>query len=153
MRIGLLLLAAAVVIGGLAFIRLAPVDPARWHTDPRGATPSTRGYVVKPAGGDTAGPLLDVAPEAALAALDRVIRATPRTRVIAGDIASGRITYESRTRLVGYPDYTTIEAVAGEDGTRLLIHARSRFGGYDWGVNRARVEGWLAAMPGPAPAA
>ncbi len=47
---------------------------------------------------------------------------------------------------MGYPDYTTATAVAGADGTRLVIYARQRFGSGDWGVNRARVEDWVARV-------
>ena len=58
----------------------------------------------------------------------------------------GRITYITRSAAFGFPDYTTVEAVTAEDGTRLAIYARLRFGQSDMGVNQARVEEWLSAL-------
>ena len=77
-----------------------------------------------------------------LARLDAIIRATPRTKVLAGAVAEGMITYVSRTRWMGFPDYTTVQ----RDGDVLKIYGRLRFGRSDLGVNKARVEGWLAAL-------
>jgi len=148
MRILTLLLLAA-VLGVLAFgawVRLAPSDPGQWHTDPAAASPGEGRFVVKPEGGDTEGPLLQMPAEAALAALDAIARDTPRTNVLAGSPAEGRITYVTRSALWGFPDYTTVSAVETDAGTRLLIHARLRFGGSDMGVNAARVERWLEAL-------
>ncbi|WP_243614316.1 DUF1499 domain-containing protein [Shimia aestuarii] len=52
------------------------------------------------------------------------------------------ITYITRSRMIGFPDYTTV-LQAGEE---LLIHARSRFGRRDFGVNAVRVERWIDAL-------
>jgi len=81
-------------------------------------------------------------PAAALARLDAIAMASPRTRRLAGSPAEGRITWISRSRLWGFPDYTTAEATPG----RLVIHARQRFGSDDWGVNAARLQDWLAQL-------
>jgi uncharacterized protein (DUF1499 family) len=83
----------------------------------------------------------------ALAAVDRVAMAEPRTVRLAGSPDEGRITYVSRSRVFGFPDYTTVSAIADEGGTRLVIHARLRFGQSDMGANAARVGRWLAALP------
>ena len=136
------------VVGLAAFVRLAPSDPARWHVDPASAEPGPGRFVVKPAGGDTEGPLLDMPPGEALAALDGIARATPRTRVLAGSVDEGRITYLTRSALWGFPDYTTVAAVPAEGGARLLVYARLRFGQDDLGVNAARVRDWLDRLPG-----
>lgn len=151
MRTVLILIVLA-VIGLLAYIRLAPSDPATWHTDPLAAGPGMNHFVVKPEGGDIPGPVLTVSPAEALSALDAIARATPRTTVLAGSVEEGRITYVTRSAGFGFPDYTTIAALEGEQGTRLAIFARSRFGQSDLGVNRARVEGWLAELEATVPA-
>ncbi|MFC3118172.1 DUF1499 domain-containing protein [Jhaorihella thermophila] len=52
------------------------------------------------------------------------------------------ITYISRTPTIGFPDYTTV----WQDGDRLVVWGRLRFGRSDFGVNRARVEAWLKAL-------
>ncbi len=78
------------------------------------------------------------APADLLARLDAVALATPRTRRLAGSVEEGRITWETRSALWGFPDYTTAEV--REDG--LYLQARLRFGREDMGVNAARLRDW-----------
>jgi hypothetical protein len=145
--LGWIVLVIVVVVGAFAaWVRLAPTDPAAWHVEPATAEPGPGRFVVKPEGGDIDGPLLEMPPREALAALDAVARATPRTRAIAGSVDEGRITYLTRSALWGFPDFTTVEAVPAEGGSRLVIFARLRFGQDDMGVNEARVRGWLAQL-------
>ena len=128
-RIALVLLAAALA-GALAFIRLAPSEPMRWHQMPETITDrDLDGGAMRRVEGD-------------LAALDRIIRGTPRTRVLAGSVAEGMVTYVTRSRVFGFPDYTTVR----QDGEMLEIFARLRFGRSDLGVNAARVDGWLGRL-------
>ncbi|MEM1131207.1 MAG: DUF1499 domain-containing protein, partial [Pseudomonadota bacterium] len=128
----------------------APSDLETWHVDPISVEPPRgKSYVLlRPGSPDGDGPLLNEAPETALAAFDKVVMATPRTTRLAGSVADGRVTYVTRSRLWGFPDYTSVKAVPEGDGTRLAIFARQRFGSSDWGQNRARVDAWLAALPG-----
>lgn len=123
------------VVCGLAYIRLAPHDVARWHQ------PIT-------SSGDQvfAGGALRTweAGSDALARADAYMRALPRTRVLAGSVAEGRITYVTRSKVFGFPDYTTIEETDGV----LKAYARLRFGQSDLGVNRERLEGLIAAVQG-----
>ena len=51
-----------------------------------------------------------------------------------------------RSRFIGFPDYVTVKAVALERGAALIVYSRSRYGRSDFGVNRTRVEAWLAAL-------
>ncbi|MFX0540532.1 DUF1499 domain-containing protein [Roseovarius sp. S4756] len=126
--IGLLLLLAA--LGLLAWIRLAPDDVARWHVLPDAVeNKDMEGGVMRRVTGN-------------LAALDKIIRAEPRTHVLAGSVAEGKVTYITRSRVFGFPDYTTIE----QQGDQIALHARLRYGKSDMGVNKARVERWLAAL-------
>lgn len=137
---------AGVILGGLvlatlavaAWVRLAPSDPARWHTDPAEGAAGSNAHVAKT--------FLPLDPEASLAAFDRVAMAEPRTVRLAGSAAEGRITYVSRSRLWGFPDYTTVAAVPDGEGAWLVVHARARFGQSDLGVNAARVGRWLGAL-------
>uniref|UniRef100_UPI0024B9D19D DUF1499 domain-containing protein n=1 Tax=Marinovum algicola TaxID=42444 RepID=UPI0024B9D19D len=80
------------------------------------------------------------------AAFDAVMRATPRTEVLAGSLEEGRITYVTRSKLMGYPDYTTLSLTETPQGALLEVFSRARYGKSDLGVNRARIEGWLAAL-------
>ena len=134
-----LCLSAAVVLALGAYIRFAPSDPALWHVDPVAAftgaepvgevVPQRNGALLRLAGGAEV-----------LARLDAVATATPRTVRLAGSVAEGRITWSTRSALWGFPDYTT----AGVAADGVYIHARQGIGDYDWGVNAARLRGWLA---------
>ena len=137
------------ILGGLAlgviafgaWVRLAPSDPARWHGDPGQGVEGLNSHVARA--------VVAASPEEALAAFDAVAMTEPRTTRLAGSAADGRITYVSRSRLWGFPDYTTVAAEPAEGGTALVIHARARFGQSDLGVNAARVARWLADLPVP----
>ncbi|PWE37157.1 DUF1499 domain-containing protein [Pelagicola sp. LXJ1103] len=83
-----------------------------------------------------------IAGPGALARVDAVIRDTPRTKVIAGSVESGMVSYQTRSALWGFPDYTTLRG----DGDLVEINSRLRFGQSDLGVNRARIKGWLEAL-------
>ena len=124
----------AVLAAYAAYVRLAPHDPARWHV---AVGPGPAEEVA--AGGYT---LRRPAQTGDLAALDRIALATPRTFRLAGSPEAGRITWVTRSRVFGFPDYTTAELADGE----LRVTARLRFGLGDSGVNRARVRRWLAAL-------
>ena len=128
------------------YVRLAPSDPARWHVSfypkPPDTYPAAGGFQIVRQVDD---------PAAVLTRLDTIIMATPRTTRLAGSVADGLITYITRSKLWGFPDYTTVYAgpddtIEGTFGPLLKIDGRLRFGGSDMGVNRARIEAWLAEL-------
>ena len=121
------------VVAVLAWIRLAPSDAARWHV--------MRDVVQER---DMAiGVIRVIAAEPdTLTQLDSIIRATPRTRVLAGSVSEKMVSYVTRSALFGFPDYTTVRE---RDG-KIEIFARLRFGRSDTGVNGRRVGQWLAAL-------
>ena len=119
----------------LAYIRLAPSDASRWHVPVTATTSADRtGGAIRVLSVD----------EGALRRVDAAARALPRTRVLAGSVEEGRITYITRSRWIGFPDYTTVEH---SDGL-LRMHARLRFGRSDLGVNAERLQRLLAAAEG-----
>ena len=134
-------------LGLLAFIRLAPSDPAVWHIDPSAAYTWPQGQQwdeVVPLKGRA---VLRLSPEKGapgelLARLDAVAVATPSTQILTGSVAEGRITWITRSALWGFPDYTTAEA--RDDG--LYVYGRLRFGRADGGVNARRLTDWLARL-------
>lgn len=146
----------AVVLAGATGVavvmRMVPDDPATWHADPlAGArTGQPNDYLVAPAG---LGPALPDAisathPLAAadlMARLDAAALAEPRTRRLAGSPDELWATYVQRSALFGFPDYVSARAVEVSGGSALAVWSRARFGVSDMGVNRARVERWLAA--------
>ncbi|WP_439122481.1 DUF1499 domain-containing protein [Marivita sp.] len=122
-----------IVVAGLAWIRLAPSDPAVWHVDPKVTADQ-----------DLAGGVRRRIPaeEGNFAELDRIILATPRTEVLAGSVEEGKVTYITRSQWMGFPDYTTVM----QNNDVLELFARLRFGQSDMGVNKARVDGWLKRL-------
>ena len=70
-----------------------------------------------------------------------------RTNLMHLDKAAMQAEFEQRSRVFGFPDTITVafEAVGGDAAT-LAIYSRARHGIYDFGVNRRRVQGWLAAL-------
>lgn len=119
----------------MLYVRLAPTDISLWHIAPQekalGDYPARGGFTAVRQGDAKI-----------LAKLDTIARSTPRTKKIAGSVEEGRITYVTRSRIWGFPDYTTVSL----SGDHLTISARLRFGGSDLGVNAARVKGWLKEL-------
>jgi hypothetical protein len=134
-----ILIALFVVLAGFwLYVRFAPNDPARWHVLPDGVAIGDR---VDEGGFTTArrmtAPAADV-----LAAVTQAANATARTQLVAGSVQDGLMTFQTRSRLWGFPDHTTI----GVQGNLVVIHGRLRFGRSDLGVNKARIENWLAVL-------
>jgi uncharacterized protein (DUF1499 family) len=156
MRLLLWLLAAAlagVAVLGLV-VRLAPDDPERWHVDPLTApgTGEPNAWRVVPEdaeapSADAVAPIYPV-PAALLArAFDAVAMAQPRTVRLAGSPESLHATYVQRSRLWRFPDYVSVRFYDLSDGgSTFAAFSRARYGKGDMGVNRARLERWLAAL-------
>jgi hypothetical protein len=125
--------AIGIAVALAVYVRLAPTDPSRWHEMPGAVTNR-----------DLTGGAMRVvgAGEDGLARMDEIIRATPRTEVLAGSVAEGKVTYVTRSKVFGFPDYTTVRAA----GPQLELYGRSRFGKSDFGVNAARLDRWLEAF-------
>lgn len=132
--IGLIVVLAALML----YIRLASTDPALWHQRPTAQTPgdvlTDSSFLAARRITAPVSQVLDAVRDTALA--------TPRTRLLAGSIAEGMMTFQTRSWLWGFPDQTTVAI----DGDLLVIYGRLRFGNADLGVNKARVENWLAAL-------
>jgi Protein of unknown function (DUF1499) len=140
---------AFAIVGFLAlasFIRLAPADPAAWNQLPDLYTWGTDGPYdavipmtgaaslrLSPSKGD---------PAELLSRLAVIAAETPRTTLVAGSPDDGRMTWETRSLIWGFPDYTTAEI--RPDG--LYIYARLRFGRSDMGINAARLTDWLSRL-------
>lgn len=137
------------VVGVLGYIRFAPSDPAVWHADMSvpGYQPRPNAAAFCPRPGDPLAPDM-TDPAAILTRLDAIALATPRTARVAGSVAEGRITWITRTRLMGYPDYTTAQIMDPGSTPRLCIIGRQRFGEGDGGVNARRVQTWAQALLG-----
>jgi hypothetical protein len=127
--LALLIVVAAVGLG--LWVRLAPSDPQVWNQMPETASKGVRLSI-------------DAGPDG-LARLSAVATATPRTSVLAGSVEAGRMTWVTRSKVMGFPDYTT----AQQQGDVLTLWARQRFGEKDFGVNAARLAQWQSALAQP----
>ncbi len=134
----------------MAYIRLAPSDPRAWHISVATQDPIPQGpcadHIALVAKGARAACILPLTPAAVLDKLEAIALTSPRTLHLAGSAAEGRITWVSRSFLMGYPDYITAEVAQTARGTRLDIFSRQRFGEADLGVNAARLKDWLAQL-------
>ena len=128
-------IALVLIVVGIAYVRLAPTDVTRWHqaVEARVSSDLPSGAI-----------RVIAADEAALARVDAAARDLPRTRVLAGSVEEGRITYVTRSAMIGFLDFTTIEYSDGQ----LKMFARLRFGQSDMGVNAKRLQGLLAVVEG-----
>lgn len=142
----------------MAYVRLAPDDPARWnrpfydmhepiwepglkrdpvgpdavHEIPFGAQARVR--VERASAGEV------------LQRLDRIALAFPRTRRLARDEERGLATWVTRSAFWGFPDYTTAEVRQDGPDVVLALAARQRYGRGDYGVNAARLRDWLTKL-------
>ena len=129
----------ACFVGMAAYVRLAPDVVARWH-QPLEEMATAAGIVTEASGARALVPMADG--RAGLARLAAVAEASPRVRLLAGSVEEGRMTWVARSVVWGFPDYVTAEAAPGG----LRVWSRLRFGRSDLGVNRARLEDWLARL-------
>ena len=135
------------VIVLMAYIRLAPSDPAVWHQDPEAASSTGKPNEYRLTG-NLAIILIIAAPDLA-ALVDELIEAQPRVVRLAGNPSTLMMTYVQRSMSVGYPDYITFKiSPMDEDRFKLEILSRSRFGHSDLGVNKLRVEQWVGLIRG-----
>lgn len=127
----------AVIVGIIVvfatYVRVAPSNPEMWNVtfqnpqDRNGKGSATRVLVGEADRFDE---------------LEEIILATSRTKKLIGSSTDGVVTYVTRSLIWGFPDYTTV----WKQGEDLVIYGRLRFGGGDMGVNRQRIEGWIAAL-------
>jgi hypothetical protein len=119
------------VFAGLVYVRVAPTDLVRWHKPIGNAeTADGEGWSAR---------VIPATP-GLLSSLHQSMLVMPRTKMIAGSISDGRLTYISRSKLIGFPDYTTIE----RDDAQIKLYGRLRFGRSDLGVNGKRLDSVIA---------
>ncbi|MDF1726654.1 MAG: DUF1499 domain-containing protein [Sulfitobacter sp.] len=133
----------ALILAAVAFVRLSPSDPDRWHRAAQGTELGEKrgqgSYIWREA--------VDGSGRERLAQIDRVAQSDLNTTVLAGSVEEGQITYVARSKWMGFPDYVTVTLKEGSPQV-LEIYSRLRFGSSDMGVNAARVKRWLAATQG-----
>jgi hypothetical protein len=141
-----ILIVIGLVVAIMVYVRLAPDDVARVHVqgDPRPAGD----YPV--AGGFTAVRQITASPADVLQVVAQAAMDDAGTTPLAGTVDEGMMTFISRSKVFGFPDYTTVSIIPPETvenaGPLLMISGHLRYGKFDMGVNNARVERWLSAL-------
>lgn len=85
-------------------------------------------------------------------AIRDVAAGQPRTYSLAMDEARMEASWVARSAVLNFPDViiaqvTALPGEAGrEAGSTLALYSRSLYGRSDFGVNRQRLEAWLAAL-------
>ena len=127
---------------------IAPVD---WATLTRHATPNDA--LVCPASHcpnarpDQEPKVYPLAPADLLARVKRVALAEPDTKELPGAPDRERgARFVQYTRLMRYPDTIDVDIIPAGEGSTLALYSRSLVGRKDFGVNRARLQRWLAAV-------
>lgn len=89
-------------------------------------------------------------PEQLMQRLDAVVLADARNLTRVDDQSRPAYRrYVARTAAMRFPDTIDAEARPFKGGTGLMLYGRSQLGVGDWGVNRARQEGWIARLGDP----
>ncbi len=156
MAVWILAAIAIVIVGGALYIRSVGHDPALWHVDPliaEGTGRPNEAFALPQGAGEAAitTEVRPLSPEDLARRFHAVATAAPRVSVVAGGPDEAFTTYVQRSALMGWPDYVSVRAVPRDGGAALAIWSRARFGYSDMGVNRARLEDWLAALREQAP--
>lgn len=111
---------------------------------PNDALAAPEGYTASHA--DLVSPTYGVSAEVLFETAREVLAAEPRTRILAVFREERQLALEQRSALFGFRDSIWVQAVERKDGSSLLMYSRSNVGYWDLGVNRNRIETWLAAI-------
>ena len=96
---------------------------------------------------DGEAPVFDVPIEQLQVAWDEMLAEQPRLQILRRDVTNIQIDYVQRSRLLRFPDLITMRFVPIDDThSTVAIYSRSVWGKGDMGVNRRRVEEWLARL-------
>jgi len=101
----------------------------------------------RPADPDETAPVFDVPAERLARAWVLVVRQQPRTNVAVSDDGL-QVEAEQRSAVFGFVDRISARFVTlSPDRSTLIAYSRSEVGYWDLGVNRRRLQDWLALLP------
>jgi uncharacterized protein (DUF1499 family) len=128
---------------------LPPPQPIDMHRIERPASPNTAlagpaGFAPPP---DVVTPTYQL-PAARLSdAVRAVAAAQPRTFLAADYAAEHQTHWVVRSAVFNFPDLVTAQVTdVGPDSSTLVLYSRNVYGHSDLGVNRQRLDDWLAAL-------
>lgn len=97
------------------------------------------------------GPVSTKSPTELLRTVRRVFGAQPRTHLVVNESEqtnpyTNTLVFVQRSLVFRFPDTIWAQAVERQGGTALIIFSASAYGHGDLGVNRARVDSWIAEL-------
>ena len=135
--------------GGAGADRVAvppPLDIAHLErpSSPNTALAAPQGASKPP---DIVTPVYPVPATRLVAALERVAELQPRTSPLGPADAGMTPQWVARSAVLNFPDIVSAQVAPHGDGaSTLALYSRSVYGHSDFGVNRKRLETWLAAL-------
>lgn len=134
-----LVLVVLIALSALAYVRLAPSDPATWHVIPADGPDG----LTRTEGGAFWRAIYESDPDMLWAQVTSVAKDWDRTRPLTLDPKARRATFVTRSKWMGFPDYASLIITPTPDGgARLVIWSRLRFGTSDMGVNGDKLAAW-----------
>ena len=96
---------------------------------------------------DLVSPLFAVDADGLRTAMAKVIASEPRITLVHSDGPTLTERYVQRSVLLGFPDTVVVRYIGQSQGrSTLAMYSRSQLGRSDLGVNKARLERWLAKL-------
>ena len=144
MMMGLILAGCGTGVNGIAVP--PPMDMTRIErpSSPNTALAAPAGFTPKP---DIVTRPYDIPAPALYAAVIAVAEAQPRTFLLTRYDDKQQAHFVTRTMILGFPDLIAVQVVPdGPSQSQLVLWSRSIYGTYDFGVNRKRLQRWLAAL-------
>jgi uncharacterized protein (DUF1499 family) len=143
----LLILPLALVLAGVVLVGWAARAPAVNDVSTDGVNPPrwAGDGVSSPTGGPTPA-VLPLAPERALALVERVARGEEGWVVTGVDRGRLRLEAVVTTRVFRFQDQVAIEVRAAEGGSQVHMRSRSRVGKSDLGANASRIRRFMERL-------
>jgi len=136
-------LTALFAVGDVETVDFAELKP---RDDPNWFLVCPPGFCGASASADS--PVLDIPIERLRARWREVVAAQPRVELLAEHQDGWQFDYVQRSAWFRFPDIITVRFIsASPSQSTLAIYSRSIYGGSDFGVNRERIEAWLAILP------
>jgi uncharacterized protein (DUF1499 family) len=97
--------------------------------------------------GHAESPVFEVSAERLRERWREVVSVRQRVDLVAESTDGWQLDYVARSARFRFPDLVTVRFVSlSPERSTLAIYSRALYGRRDFGVNRARTEGWLAAI-------
>ncbi len=99
------------------------------------------------AGADMPAPVIPRPAGDVFRAVGQALAHEPKLEQVGAEPGAGTLRFVQRSRLLGFPDTINVKVVpAPNSGSAVLLYSRSQIGRGDMGVNRARLERWIALI-------